>query len=156
MSAAKFVYVIYISAMREQVWHALLDEEMTKQYWGRHRNRSDWKVGSAWRHEDCDDPRKVDVVGKVVESSAPDRLVLTWATPQDAGRESEHSRVTIALEPFLESVRVTVTHEGIQPGSPMLDGVSKGWPMVLSSLKTLLETGEPMPMLTRRWEGPPE
>jgi len=38
----------------------------------------------------------------------------------------------------------------------MLDGVSKGWPMVLSSLKTLLETGEPMPMLTRRWEGPPE
>ena len=53
-SKASFVYVTYIQATPEKVWNALQDPEMTKDYWGRHRNRSDWKKGSPWQHESYD------------------------------------------------------------------------------------------------------
>ncbi|MFS8070714.1 MAG: hypothetical protein ACMG6S_30480 [Byssovorax sp.] len=53
------------------------------------------------------------------------------------------------------AVRLTVTHGELEPNSKMLEGVTSGWPAILSSLKTLLETGEPMPMTTRRWGAPP-
>lgn len=155
MDKPKFVYVTYISTTPEKLWNALMDGEMTKQYWGRHRNVSDWKVGSTWKHEDYDDAGIVDIVGKVVESVPPRRLVLTWAFPADAAKEAKHSRVTFEIEPFLDAVRLTVTHDEIEPDSEMFRGITQGWPAVLSSLKTLLETGQPMPMTTRRWGGPP-
>jgi len=155
MDKPKFVYVTYISTTLEKVWNALIDGEMTKQYWGRHRNVSDWNVGSTWKHQDYDDAGIVDIVGNVVESSPPRRLVLTWALPADAEKPEKHTRVTFEIEPFLDAVRLTVTHDELQPESDMLRGVTEGWPAVLSALKTLLETGRPMPMLTRRWTGPP-
>jgi uncharacterized protein YndB with AHSA1/START domain len=150
MNKPKFVYVTYINTTPEKVWNALVDGEMTKQYWWRHRNASDWKPGSTWRHEDYDDPKTVDVVGKVVESNAPRRLVLTWASPADAENEAKHSRVTFEIEPYMETVRLTVTHDELEPDSAMLRGITEGWPKVLSSLKTLLETGTPMAMATER------
>ena len=156
MSKPKFVYVSYISTTPEKLWNALIDGEMTKQYWARHRNASDWKAGSKWEHQDYDDAGKVDVVGKVMESTPPRRLVLTWASPADANAPEKHSRVTFEIEPYMETVRLTVTHDELEPDSPMLHGISKGWPLVLSSLKTLLETGQPMPMMTRRFTAPPE
>ncbi len=158
----KFVYVTYISTTPEKLWNALIDPEMTKQYWARHRNTSDWKPGSTWQHQDYDDAGSVDIVGKVVESVPPKRLVLTWAVPADAGNPAKHSRVTFEIEPSLPSfggakinatldaVRLTVTHEELEPDSPMLHGISTGWPAVLSGLKTLLETGQALPWTVRR------
>lgn len=150
MTKPKFVYVIYISSTPEKVWDALLDGEMTKQFWGRSRNVSDWKVGSAWQHQNYDDPTIVDIVGKVVESTPPRRLVLTWASPADAD-DAKHSRVTFDIEPAFGSVRLTVTHEELD--DEMLRGISQGWPAILSSLKSLLETGKPLEATTRRWGG---
>ena len=155
MNRPTFVYVTYISTTPEKLWNALMDPELTKQYWARHRNVSDWKASSAWTHQDYDDAGIVDIVGKVVESTAPKRLVLTWAFPADAGKEAKHSRVTFEIEPFMGVVRLTVTHDELEPDSEMLRGITQGWPAVLSSLKTLLETGKPMTMTTRRsgWHG---
>ena len=153
MNKPKFVYVTYINTTPEKLWNALVDGEMTKQYWWRHRNASDWKPGSAWRHEDYDDAAKVDIVGKVVESAPPRRLVLTWAFPADAQNEAKHTRVTFELEPFMGAVRLTVIHDELESDSAMLHGITEGWPKVLASLKTLLETGKPMAMSTQRQAG---
>ena len=156
MNDSTFVYVTYIASTPEKVWRALTDPEITKDYWGRHRNVSDWEPGSAWQHQDYDDPHIVDLVGKVVERAPSHRLVLTWAFPSDAYNPEKHSRVTFLVEPFMETVRLTVTHEELEADSPMLHGISQGWPVVLSSLKTLLETGQALPMTTKLWSGPPQ
>jgi uncharacterized protein YndB with AHSA1/START domain len=87
----------------------------------------------------------------VVASVPPRRLVLTWALPDDADDEKNQSRVTLHIEPFRDVVRLTVKHEGLDPGSEMLEGIIDGWPKVLSSLKSLLETGRPLPVL---WDVP--
>jgi len=150
MEKPKFVYVIYIQTTPEKVWNAIQDPEMTKQYWVCHRNVSDWKPGSRWEHQDYNDPKDVDIVGKVVESIPPKRLVLTWARPADEADESKHARLTFEIEPETDEVRLTVIHEELD--TDMHRGISNGWPVVLSSLKTLLETGRPLPMTARRWE----
>jgi uncharacterized protein YndB with AHSA1/START domain len=155
MSKPQFVYTTYIRATPQRVFDALVDPELTKDYWGRHRNRSDWKPGSRWTHEDYDDAARVDIAGTVVERTPPKRLVVTWAFPADEGQPAKTSRVTYDVEPFGDVVRLRLTHEDLEPGSPMLDGISEGWPMVLASLKTLLETGTPIPMMQKRWAGPP-
>jgi len=154
MNKPQFVYVTYINTTPEKLWNALVDGEITKQYWWRHRNASDWKPGSGWRHEDYDDPKLVDIVGKVVESKPPRRLVLTWAFPADVQNEAKHTRVTFEIEPYMEAVRLTVAHEDLEADSAMLHGITEGWPKVLASLKTLLETGRPLAMSTRRQSRP--
>ena len=146
MDGIRFAYVTYISATQEQVWNALLDPETTAKYW-QHENVSDWKPGSSWEHRRCDHQGTVDLVGKVLEIAPPRRLVLSWAFPEDESRQERHTRVTIMVEPYREVMRLTVTHERLEPGSPMLEGITEGWPMVLSSLKTLLELGRPLPTL---------
>jgi uncharacterized protein YndB with AHSA1/START domain len=140
-----FVCVTYINTTAEKVWRALTEGEFTRRYWGNHRNASDWRVGSDWRHEDFDDPGIVDIVGKVLEADRPRRLVLSWADPSEAKNPAKVSRVTFEIAADGGMVRLTVAHDELEPGSGMAQGVSEGWPMVVSSLKTLLETGEPMP-----------
>lgn len=144
MTETAFVYVTYISAKQEQVWKGLLDSEFTRKYW-EHDNVSDWKPGSRWEHKRTDGSGKVDMVGKVVESTPPSRLVMTWARPAEEKTESAHSRVTIELQPIDDMVRLTVTHDRLGSDTNMLKGISEGWPRVLSSLKSLLETGKPLP-----------
>jgi uncharacterized protein YndB with AHSA1/START domain len=146
MDKPDFVYVTYISTTPESLWKALLDPATTAKYW-QHENLSDWKPGSKWEHRRAGGDRKIVLVGKVLESSPPRRLVLTWAAPEDAGREEKHSRVTFELEPIGEVVRLTVTHDRFEPGSQMLERIREGWPKVLSSLKSLLEAGRPLPKL---------
>lgn len=140
MARSKFVYVIYIATRPETVWKALLDGEFTRQYWG-HENVSDWKPGSTWEHRRDDRERTVVLLGEVLEAEAPRRLVMTWADPQDRGRRSRHSRVRFEIEPVADMVRLTVTHDELDEGSDMHRKISQGWPRVLSSLKSLLETG---------------
>ena len=146
MEKPQFVYVTYISTSPEKLWNALLDSKMTAQYW-QHENLSDWKPGSKWEHRACDDKGTLRLVGKVIECSPPRRLVLTWASPADVAREEKHSRVTFEIEPIGDVVRLTVTHDRFEPDSEMLQAIMKGWPKVLSSLKSLLEVGRPLPKL---------
>jgi uncharacterized protein YndB with AHSA1/START domain len=142
----EFVYVTYIATTPEKLWNALLDPKMTAQYW-QHENVSDWKAGSKWEHRAFDAARTLRLKGRVIESSPPRRLVLTWAYPDDTAPEEKHSRVTFDLEPAGDVVRLTVTHENFQSESDMFDRIRVGWPKVLSSLKSLLETGRPLPSL---------
>ncbi len=150
MDETRFVYETYISTTPEKLWKALTDPKMTEKYW-QHENVSDWRQGSRWEHRRTDKSRTLDMVGKVIESHPPRRLVISWALPADEGREDQHSRVTLDIEPYGGIARLTVTHDRLEPGSRMQEGIADGWPKVLSSLKSLLETGKPLPQL---WDVP--
>jgi uncharacterized protein YndB with AHSA1/START domain/DNA-binding transcriptional ArsR family regulator len=143
MDKARLVYVTYIATTPEALWHALTDPELTGQYWG-HRNVSSWTNGSGWEHQRLEDGG-ADVVGTIVEVDRPRRLIHTWAAPADAHDPAKHSRVTYDLEPVGDVVRLTVTHEDLPPSA--LDDANKGWAIVLSSLKSQLETGRPLSSL---------
>jgi uncharacterized protein YndB with AHSA1/START domain len=146
MDTSKFVYVTYISTTPEKLWDALIDPGLTAKYW-QHVNLSDWTPGSKWEHRSADKERALHLVGKVIEFSPGKRLVLAWASPADEANEEKHSRVALNIESFRGIVCLTVIHDQLEPGSDMLDGITKGWPMVISSLKTFLETGQPLPVL---------
>jgi len=88
MSEPNFIYVTYIRATPERVWNGLLDAKFTRQYWA-HENVSNWKPGSSWEHRRLDDERTLDLVGEVVESTPPRRLVLTWADPADKANRAK-------------------------------------------------------------------
>jgi len=152
MTKPSFVYVTYIATTPEKVWQALVDTDMMRDWWvdpngGCARvNVSDWKPGSRWKHQRVDDAGTVDIVGKVVETTPPRRLVLTWARPSDADDDAKHSRVSFDIEPYVGGlVRLTVMHDDLEHDPQMLEGISGGWPKVLSNLKTLLETGRALP-----------
>ncbi|MEU2869843.1 SRPBCC family protein [Streptomyces olivoreticuli] len=137
-----FTYVTYIESAPESVWRALTDADLTAEYWG-HSNVSDWEPGSAWEHRRTDGSHAADVVGTVVESVPPRRLVTTWAEP-GVQTAAGPSRVTFGIEPYGEIVRLTVTHENLADEAER-DAAARGWAAVLSNLKTFLETGRPLP-----------
>lgn len=143
MSTDKFVYVTYIASTPQKVWAALLEGELTRQYW-RYENVSDsnWQQGSTWRHISDDAERTVALVGEVLENVPQKRLVLSWISPEHASDKSKHTRVAIDIETVGEMVRLTVTHDQLYP--EMHCGICDGWPRVLSSLKSFLETGHPL------------
>ncbi len=129
----------YIASTAEKVFKALTDGELTKRYWGG-VNASDWKPGSTWKHLRGDHYDTVQMVGKVVTVIPPRQLVLTWAAPADEHTAGKQSRVSFEIETVADVVRLTVTHDDLDP--VMAKGISGGWPRVLSSLKSLLETGK--------------
>lgn len=136
-----FVYVTYIRATPEKVFEAITRPDVARRYWG-HENVSDWVPGSDWQHVRAAEPRTVELVGKVIESVPPSRLVISWANASQAQDPASYSRVTFDIVPYDGMVRLTVTHDDLVAGSGMANGVQKGWPIVLSSLKSLLETGQ--------------
>ncbi|SFB40215.1 transcriptional regulator, ArsR family [Amycolatopsis marina] len=157
MSDNEFVYTSYIKTTPERLWQALTDPAFTKRYWGCEFT-SDWTAGSpmTWHQlgEQLEDPEQV-----VLESEPYRRLSYTWHTftpefAKSVGLDNEvsarvaaepRSKVTFDIEPAGEMVKLTVIHEGFAPGSTVLEMVKGGWPSILSSLKTLLETGAPLP-----------
>jgi uncharacterized protein YndB with AHSA1/START domain len=134
-----FTYAIYIRATRQQVFDAITTPDLARRYWG-HENVSDWKPGSRWEHVRNAD-RTVALVGEVIEHTPPRRLVITWANASEADDPAQHSRVTFEIEDYADMARLTVTHDELEAGSPMLNGITQGWPIVLSSLKSFLESG---------------
>jgi uncharacterized protein YndB with AHSA1/START domain len=142
MTDSEFVYVTYIAAPPQRIWDAIVSPAFTHKYWG-YDNISDWKPGSKWEHRSSE-TGEIGLVGKVLECDPPKRLVLTWASPKDAANASAHSRVTFELQPIEDMVRLTVTHDQLTPGSGMQRDITAGWPRVLSSLKSFLETGKPL------------
>lgn len=141
MSKPSFVYTIYIRATSDEVWAGLTEPEFTRRYWW-HDNESTWEEGSRWKHVRTDEDRTVDIVGEVVESDRPRRLVLTWVQPQHEGEAAKTSRVTFEIEPQDWPggpwVCLRVLHTDLDP--EMHESVSFGWPGVCSGLKTLLES----------------
>jgi len=136
-----FVYVTYIRSTPEKVFEAITKPEIARRYWG-HENVSDWQPGSSWQHVRANEQRTVELVGKVVEMVPAKRLVITWANASQAADPASYSRVTFELVPYDGMVRLTVTHDELEAGSGMARGIQQGWPAVLSSLKSLLETGQ--------------
>jgi uncharacterized protein YndB with AHSA1/START domain len=135
-----FVYVTYIVSTPERVFEAITKPDVARRYWG-HENVSDWKPGSGWQHVRANDERTVELVGKVIESTPPTRLAITWASASQAADPASHSRVTFDIEEYDNMVRLTVTHAELEAGSGMERGIKQGWPVVLSSMKSFLETG---------------
>lgn len=135
-----FVYTTYIVSTPEKVFEAITRPELARRYWA-HENVSDWKPGSSWQHIRANEQRTVELVGEVVESTPPARLVITWANASQAADPDSYSRVTFDIVEYDNMVRLTVTHDELEAGSGMASGVTKGWPAVLSSLKSFLETG---------------
>jgi uncharacterized protein YndB with AHSA1/START domain len=141
-----FVYVTYILSTPEKVFEAITKPEIARAYWG-HENVSDWKVGSEWRHIRADEKRDIQLVGKVIESAPPKRLVISWANESQKDDPTKTSRVTFDVEPQGEMVRLTVSHDELEAGGGMEKGIRRGWPLVLSSLKSFLETGRAIDIL---------
>jgi len=137
----RFVYVTYIRTTPEKLWAALTQPEFTKQYWFGVTMKSDWKAGASWEMM-YDDGRVMDA-GSIVEADAPRRLVIRWRNEWKPEFKAEgYSRCTMELEPTGDSVKLSVIHEMDVTNSAFInDGVSNGWPKILSNLKSLLETG---------------
>jgi len=142
MSKPEFVYTTYIETTPEKLWHALTDGDFTERYWFGHRIASDWKVGSPYRFTH---PGKSSPEGKVLVSEPPKKLAYTWNGCSDETKREGPSRVTFDIEPRGNVVKLTVTHDNLDEGGKTFRGISEGWPMVLASLKSFLETGRPMP-----------
>lgn len=158
MSKPEFVYTTYIHTTPEQLWEALTDPSFTTRYWGA-ALESDWEEGSTitWVQGGVrvDHPEQV-----VLEADPPRRLSYRWHTftselgealgideeTRAAAAAEPRSTVTFDIEPFGEMVKLTVVHGDFEPGSVVLDGIRQGWPAILSNLKTLLETGETLPV----------
>ena len=140
MSASTFVYVTYIRVTPERLWHALTTPEIIKQYRFGMRVESEWNVGSKWRM--YADGSLMDS-GEILESVSPKRLVMSWLSEWKREFRAEgDSRCVYEIEPTGGSAKLTLTHSMERPDSKFIRAVSEGWPMVISNLKSVLETGD--------------
>jgi len=138
----RFVYVTYIRTTPAKLWQALTEPRFTERYWFGARQECDWKVGSPWKLV-MPNVGLADS-GEVLEVEPEKRLVLSWRNEFMPELKAEgFSRMTYDIEPDGETVKLTVTHES--EGEVFIEKVSGGWPKILSSLKSLLETGEALP-----------
>ncbi len=136
---AMAVFEIYIKTTPERLWEAIVDEESRKKYSFGVGTRSDWTPGSDY---EASVPGVVEIAaGENVEVDPPRRLVQTFTAlwSEDVRKEGT-SRVTWEIEPVGDSCRLLVTHDQLPEGAN--SELYGGWPMILSGLKTLLETGE--------------
>lgn len=140
----KHVFEVYIKTTPEKLWQALTDGSMTEKYYYGSRAESDWRSGSGYKYLSADGSVLLD--GEVLESDPPRRLVTTfnarWSPEGDGGYPV--SRVTYEITSTGEVCKLTLVHEDLAAGNPMTDGIFRGWSEILSGLKTLLETGEPL------------
>lgn len=158
-SETSFVYKTTIETTPQQLWAALTEPAFTKRYWGL-AMESEWTPGAPFVVVLERGGVRIEHPDQVVLEAEPyRRLAYTWHTftPEWGaayGFDPEYvatlaaeprSRVAFDIEQAGPLVQLTVLHEGFEPGSKVLEGISQGWPAIVSSLKTLLETGEPLP-----------
>jgi uncharacterized protein YndB with AHSA1/START domain len=143
MTGTNFVYVTYIRTTPEKLWAALTQPEFTKAYWAETWQESDWKVGSDWRLMIPDG--RVGDVGRILEIDYPKKLIIEWSIDFQPELKAEGpTRVTYLLEDAGTAVKLTLTQETPVTKSKIIDAMSQGWPHLFASLKSLLETGEPL------------
>jgi uncharacterized protein YndB with AHSA1/START domain len=138
MNKPEFVYTTYIETTAEKLWEALTDGDFTERYWFGHRVTSDWKAGSPYRFAK---QGAQTIAGKVLVVDPPRRLAYSWDSCSPEAQRERTSRVTFDLEPRGKVVKLTVTHDELDERGVTLRNISGGWPMVVASLKSLLETG---------------
>jgi len=149
MAGSRFVYVIYIRTTPRKLWRALTTPRFNRQFFYGTIQESDWRKGAAWRLRKPDGG--VCDSGEVLEIDPPRRLVLKWRNESMPELHTEgYSRMTCEIEKRGASVKLTILHEMNRPGSKFIESISAGWPPILSSLKSLLETGESLEE-TRHW-----
>jgi uncharacterized protein YndB with AHSA1/START domain len=142
MGKPEFVYVSYIETTPAKLWEALTSSEFSKRYWWDTSVVSDWKVGSPFS---LVLNGKTTDVGEILEADPPRRLCYSFRhILNEAARNERPSRVTFVLEPHGKLVKLTLMHEDFAENSVILDGISKGWPAIMSSLKSMLENGQPL------------
>jgi uncharacterized protein YndB with AHSA1/START domain len=140
LSGSSFVYVSYIRVTPERLWQAITTPAIIAQYRFGMNVESDWHVGSAWKM--YADGHLMDA-GEILESVPPQRLMLSWRSEWSAEFKAEgKSTCVFEIEPTPPSAKLTLTHSSERPNSKFIGAVAEGWPMVISNLKSLLETGE--------------
>ncbi|MGA9120776.1 MAG: SRPBCC family protein [Bacteroidota bacterium] len=140
MAHSAFRYVTYICTSPEKLWTALTNEESMKQYWFGVRCESGWTTGSSWMMVYPDG--RITDTGEIAEAEPHRRLVIRWRHQHRAELKAEgESLCTVTLEPHGPAVRLTLTHTIARDPSKFIAAISAAWPMVLSNLKSLLETG---------------
>ncbi|MQA16520.1 MAG: ATPase [Pseudonocardiaceae bacterium] len=144
MTEPAFVYTTHIATTPDALWRALTSSEFTEQYWSGSSIESDWQVGSAIveRH-----PDREGFHGEVLRAEPPQVLSYTFQTGENEAAGNPPTRVSFDIRPFGEVVTLTVTHDelpGGEFGARFVRDIGQGWPGILSSLKTLLESGEPL------------
>ncbi len=136
-----FVYVTFIRTTPAKLWSALTDPTFMRQYWFGTVAECEWKKGSPWKLVNPD-ATTMDT-GEILEIDPPRKMVIRWQNEWKPELKAEGpSRCTIELEPMDHAVKLTITHEIERPDSKLIAGVSGGWPLIVSNLKSLLETGE--------------
>lgn len=147
----RFVYVTFIRTTPEKLWEALTKQEFTRLYWFECTHDCDWKLGSPWRLKSPDG--RICDSGEVLEIDPPRRLVVSWMHQLNENMRAEGpSRASFDLEPAGDSVKLTITHQ-VGPNSRFLEDFAGGWPPILASLKSLLETGKPLDVASKWPEG---
>ena len=140
MSNSRFVYVVFIRTTPEKLWDALRLPEFCKQYWRGTWLDSDWKKGASWKMLNAEG--QLCDAGEVAEIDPPKRLVLKWQHELRPELKAEgYTQATFTLEQQGAMMKLTVVHEIDKPNSKIIEVVSNGWPAILSSLKSFLETG---------------
>jgi len=140
----KTIYVTYIAATPQQVWDALTQPEFTRQYFAGFAIDVEPREGGMFRMLYPDG--RVHIAGRVIAWSPPRRFACTWVVEGMAEfRDLPECLVTYEIEPAGDSVRLTMTeaHSWDVPDD-LLSGGRAGWPAILSSLKSVLETGKPL------------
>lgn len=132
-----FVYTIYIASSPEKVFKALTDTDATAKFWFGNAATSDWKVGSPVEfHRDG----RLILKGRILENNPPRRLSYTFEPMHTEALLGEKpSRVVLDIEPQKDQVKLTITHDDFPEGTKVFAGISNGWPLILSSLKSYLE-----------------
>jgi uncharacterized protein YndB with AHSA1/START domain len=138
------VYEVYIRTTPEKLWQALTDSEFTKNYFFGGTIRSEWRVGSPIAHIGPSGEPMLE--GEIVEIARPHKLVHSFQPKQIKNGETPDppSRVTYEITPMGEVSKLTLTHEHFAGETTTSKSTQMGWGIVLSSLKTLLETGKPL------------
>jgi uncharacterized protein YndB with AHSA1/START domain len=140
MAKSTFVYVTYIRTTPEKLWAAITEEAFMKQYWFGMHCESNWTAGSPWQMVRTDG--SVCDAGEIIESDPPRRLVIRWQHQANPELKAEgDSLCTMELAQIGASVKLSITHTMDREPSKLIAAVSGGWPMILSNLKSLLETG---------------
>ncbi len=139
----EFIYETYIRASAEKVWEALTDPEFTRQYFHATAIESTWRVGASVRYEG---DNGTAVEGEVLEIVPVEKLSISWHVLYDEEALSEEpSRVTFTIEALNEQTKLRIVHDRFPSGSVVFDSISQGWPWIIASLKSLLETGAALP-----------
>ncbi len=136
-----FTYNTCINTTAEKLWQALTSAEFTRQYWNGKELRSDWKIGSDISL--ITTKGAVSWFGKVLSYDPYTSLSYTFDVSQIAALASEPiSRVTYTLAPLGDAIMLTVLHEELSDA--VAAGISTGWPRIMSSVKSFLESGKPL------------